>query len=86
MCVRRQRSVFSYRAKFEFLILSVQSMPEYFEFKDSVYTDGETTIKPDSEVRMRLQGVKYEPTGIVRFLFFKKNVSNIFLKITFLFL
>lgn len=40
-------------------------MPEDFEFKDSVYTDGETTLKPESDVRIRLQGVKYEPSGIV---------------------
>jgi hypothetical protein len=44
-----------------------QSIPEYFEFKNSAYTDGETFIKSDTRVRMRLQGVKYEPTGIVRF-------------------
>lgn len=42
-----------------------QSMPEYFEFNDGVYADGETTIKPDADVRMKLQGVKYEQSGIV---------------------
>lgn len=41
-------------------------MPEYFEFNDGVYADGETTIKPDADVRMKLQGVKYEQSGIVR--------------------
>lgn len=40
-------------------------MPEYFEFNDGVYVDGETTIKPDADIRMRLQGVKYERSGIV---------------------
>lgn len=40
-------------------------MPEYFEFNDGVYADGETTIKPDADVRMKLQGVKYEQSGIV---------------------
>ena len=45
--------------------VSRNAIPDYFEFKDSIYTDGETNIKSDSKVRMRLQGVKYEPNGII---------------------
>jgi len=47
------------------VFVSRTSMPDYFEFKDNIYSDGETTIKVETEVRLKIQGVSYEPANIV---------------------
>ncbi|KAH0481885.1 MAG: hypothetical protein KVP17_003761 [Porospora cf. gigantea B] len=40
-------------------------IPEDFTFQDGIWTDGEATVKPNSEVRLKLQGVKYEGSSMV---------------------
>lgn len=50
--------------------ISRSALPGTFEYKDDIYSsvprfsDGECTIKPQSEVRIKLQGVRYDQSNI----------------------
>lgn len=43
----------------------MQLIPEDFSFRDGVWTDGEASVKANSEVRLKIQGVKFEGSNLV---------------------
>eukprot|EP01053_Blabericola_migrator_P001672 Blabericola_migrator_1__1671@NODE_144_length_13005_cov_119_784279_g125_i0_p15_GENE_NODE_144_length_13005_cov_119_784279_g125_i0NODE_144_length_13005_cov_119_784279_g125_i0_p15_ORF_typecomplete_len100_score18_61_NODE_144_length_13005_cov_119_784279_g125_i01024110540 len=45
---------------------TLQNFPPDYEMVEEHWTDGESTLKVDTEVRLRILGFKYETHGMVR--------------------